>query len=146
MIQNYINAGDITFDVHGRNSEEVIKGLLAHMYRQGRVKDLEDAVNVVIKRERVRPTGLQLGIAIPHGKTEKIKGAVMGIARLSEPVDFGALDGKPCNHVAIILVQREDGAPTHIATLQVISRPFLKESCVGRLDRAATPEEYFKYW
>jgi mannitol/fructose-specific phosphotransferase system IIA component (Ntr-type) len=64
--------------------------------------------DAVIERERVIPTGLGNGIALPHAR---IKGLVasqiaMGISR--KGIDFDAPDGEPARIICVILTPAED--------------------------------------
>src|SRR3954454_4714623 len=47
------------------------------------------------EREQLGSTGFGQGVAIPHGKIDGL-GSIYGLfARLGEPVDFKAIDGRP---------------------------------------------------
>ncbi len=144
MISNYMTSDDVTFEITGNDKFEIISKMVEFLQKRGKIDDYKEVLSAVISREKIRPTGLQYGIAIPHGKINKLEKVAMAVARLDNPVDFQSIDGKLCRHIAIIIAKREDGAPAHIAALKVVARPYLKEESINRLDAAKTPEEYFK--
>ena len=68
-------------------------------------------------REQKMSTGIQKGIAIPHGNTdavEKIRG-VLGIS--SKGVDYEALDGEPVYLLFMIIAPHKD-TETHLRILK----------------------------
>ena len=57
-------------------------------------------------------------------------------ARLTRPIDFAAIDGKPVDLV-ILLLTPANGGNQHLATLAALSRPLRNEALVQRLRRAS---------
>src|SRR3954464_8329013 len=53
----------------------------------------------VSEREQVGSTGFGQGVAIPHGKIEGLNRIYCLFARLSEPLDYKAIDGR---HVDLV--------------------------------------------
>lgn len=74
----------------------------------------------IIDREESMSTGMEMGIALPHGSSrsiEKIVGA-MGISQAG--IEFGCLDGKPA-HLIILLVLPFKEIQVRVRTLGGIS-------------------------
>lgn len=88
--------------------------------------------DVLLQRERLGSTGLGQGIAIPHGKIPGLKGIVGIFARLSEPIDFEAVDGEPVDIVFLLLAPEGAGAD-HLKALARISRLLREGSAVEKL-------------
>ena len=75
----------------------------------------------IVERERLGSTGFGHGVAIPHGKIEGL-GRIYGMfARLSEPVDYKAIDGTPVDLVFLLLSPPDAGAD-HLKALASVSR------------------------
>lgn len=73
------------------------------------------------EREKLGSTGFGQGVAIPHGKidgTERIYGL---FARVAEPVDYKAIDGRKVDLVFLLLSPPDAGAE-HLKALAAISR------------------------
>ena len=97
---------------------------------------------VLIERENLGSTGIGQGIAIPHGKTDKVGEliAVLGISR--KGVNYEALDGEPV-YIMFLLVAPKDTAGPHLKALAQISRLLRDSYFCELLRRCKTPKEVF---
>ena len=75
----------------------------------------------LIEREQLGPTGFGHGVAIPHGKVEGLNRIYCLFARLSDAVDYKAIDGRPVDLVFLLLSPPDAGAE-HLKALAAISR------------------------
>ena len=73
------------------------------------------------EREQLGSTGLGQGVAIPHGKLDGLTGIYGLFARLAEPVDYKAIDGRPVDLVFLLLSPPDAGAE-HLKALAAVSR------------------------
>jgi len=73
------------------------------------------------EREQLGSTGFGQGVAIPHGKIEGLAQIYGLFARLSEPLDYKAIDGRPVDLVFLLLSPVDAGAE-HLKALAAISR------------------------
>ena len=73
------------------------------------------------EREQLGSTGFGQGVAIPHGKIDGLTGIYGLFARLGEPVDYKAIDGRPVDLVFLLLSPPDAGAE-HLKALAAISR------------------------
>jgi PTS system nitrogen regulatory IIA component len=73
------------------------------------------------EREQLGSTGFGQGVAIPHGKIEGLSRIYCLFARLCEPVEYKAIDGRPVDLVFLLLSPPEAGAE-HLKALAAISR------------------------
>lgn len=73
------------------------------------------------EREQLGSTGFGQGVAIPHGKIEGLTRIYCLFARLGEPVDYRAIDGRPVDLVFLLLSPPDAGAD-HLKALAAISR------------------------
>ena len=75
----------------------------------------------IMEREQLGSTGFGQGVAIPHGKIDGLGRIYCLFARLSEPVDYKAIDGRPVDMVFLLLSPPDAGAE-HLKALAGISR------------------------
>src|SRR5690242_19007316 len=73
------------------------------------------------EREQLGSTCYGQGVAIPHGKVDGLKQIYCLFARLSEPLDYKAIDSRPVDLVFLLLSPPEAGAD-HLKALAAISR------------------------
>jgi PTS system nitrogen regulatory IIA component len=83
--------------------------------------DTTEILSSISERERLGSTGFGQGVAIPHGKIEGLARIYCMFARLSEPVDYKAIDGQPVDLVFLLLSPPDAGAE-HLKALAAISR------------------------
>ena len=73
------------------------------------------------EREQLGSTGFGQGVAIPHGKIEGLKRIYCLFARVAEPLDYKAIDGRHVDLVFLLLSPPDAGAE-HLKALAAISR------------------------
>lgn len=73
------------------------------------------------EREQLGSTGFGQGVAIPHGKIDGLNRIYSLFAKLSDSVDYKAIDGRPVDLVFLLLSPPDAGAE-HLKALAAISR------------------------
>ena len=102
----------------------------------------KDIVACLNAREKIGSTGFGGGTAIPHGKMEGLPHVVGYFARLSQPVDFQAIDGMPVDLVFLLLSPPDAGAD-HLKALATVSRVFRDRQIVAKLRGARSKDAIF---
>src|SRR5271170_8408410 len=88
--------------------------------------------DAILQRERLGPTGVGDGIAIPHGKLPRCERICGVFARLERPIDFEALDGLPVDLIFLLIAPESAGAD-HLKALAAIARVLRKPGVAGQL-------------
>jgi Kef-type K+ transport system membrane component KefB/mannitol/fructose-specific phosphotransferase system IIA component (Ntr-type) len=70
----------------------------------GKTIDSSAALEAVLKREDVLPTGIGNGVAIPHARIEGITEPHLAVGISEQGIDFDAPDGKPARLIFLLLV------------------------------------------
>jgi PTS system nitrogen regulatory IIA component len=113
--------------------ELVVKGLVPpEANTELAIADEEQIVRVLEERERLGSTGIKDGLAIPHGKLERLDGLVACLGLSEKGIDFGALDGLP-GRIFIVLLAPESAGGLHLKALARISRLFSDSAFHRRL-------------
>lgn len=94
--------------------------------------DAREIFDTLLQRERLGSTGIGRGIAIPHGKLASLDGIVSLFARLTDPIEFDALDDEPVDLIFLLLVPEHAGAD-HLKALARISRLLREPSTIDKL-------------
>jgi PTS system nitrogen regulatory IIA component len=102
-------------------SKKALLQQLANLAGQRLDLDSSAILTSVTEREQLGSTGFGHGVAIPHGKIEGLKQIYCLFARLAEPLDYKAIDGRPVDLVFLLLSPPEAGAE-HLKALAAISR------------------------
>ena len=77
--------------------------------------------DALMERERLGPTAMGRGVAIPHARMPGVDGIAGYFARLEKGVDFDAADGAPVDLVFLLLAPEDAGAD-HLRALARVSR------------------------
>jgi PTS system nitrogen regulatory IIA component len=88
--------------------------------------------DAILQRERLGPTGVGDGVAIPHGKLMKCERICGVFAKLERPIDFEALDGLPVDLIFLLIAPESAGAD-HLKALAAIARVLRKPGIAGQL-------------
>ncbi|WP_310474258.1 PTS sugar transporter subunit IIA [Sandarakinorhabdus sp.] len=88
-------------------------------------------------REALGPTGFGGGVAIPHARLAGLSACVALVARLPQPIDWGAVDGQPVD-LLVLLLSPETAGADHLKALARISRALRDPEMVPALRAADT--------
>ena len=80
-----------------------------------------EILETILGRERLGTTGVGQGVAIPHGRLEKINRLFGLFARLDDPIDFESIDDQPVDLIFMLLAPESAGAD-HLKALAKVSR------------------------
>jgi mannitol/fructose-specific phosphotransferase system IIA component (Ntr-type) len=111
----------------------------------GKVTDPAALKEAVWTREQTRTTGIGHGLAIPHGKCAGMApgvGLAMALGKPAQPIEFGAIDGKPVRLI-IMLASAPDRNSDHIQALARVSRLMTMADFRERIYAASTPDEIY---
>ncbi|CAG0909699.1 unnamed protein product [Cyprideis torosa] len=79
------------------------------------------AVDSLLERESLGPTGVGQGIALPHARVPGLEGVVGVFVLLQKPIDFGSVDRLPVD-MAFALFAPETAGVEHLKALALVSR------------------------
>ena len=141
-ILEYLIPERIKVNLEGKTKEEIIKEM-AQLFVKSEVlnsEDLEEFVKEINEREKLTPTGMQDGIAIPHARTPLVKKLSLALGISHEGVDFESMDGEPSKLIFMIAAP-EETKKEHLDLLAEISKLSYEEELVEELKTASTIEE-----
>src|SRR3989338_646938 len=120
-ISEILDKQGIKIGISSITKEDTLKELVDVLAKVEDIGDPKGIVKALIDRENLGSTGIGQGIAIPHGKTDKVKRliAVLGISQ--KGFNFEALDGEPV-YIFFLLVAPKETAGPHLKALAQISR------------------------
>ena len=120
-MKKILSEDTIIINLKGVTKEEIISEMVDLLVVRGKIKDRDSALRAVLEREQKMSTGMQHGIAIPHGKTDSVEKLVTAMALKKEGVDFGSMDGKPST-IFIMTISSVSRTGPHIQFLSEISQ------------------------
>ena len=141
-ISRYIKRELLAVHLAGSTKQEVITELLELLKRHGDISDLDQARQAVLEREETMSTGMQFGIAMPHGRTDAVSELVCAVGLKPEGLDFDALDGQP-SRIFVMALSPVSAAAGHMQFMARISR-FLNEQGRRALLACDNEDEMFQ--
>ena len=87
-------------------------------------------------------TGYGNGTAFPHARIEGLNKVRAVFARLTTPIDFNAVDGKPVDLI-FLLISPENSGADHLTALAALSRILKSEDICEKLRGARSREEIY---
>ncbi|MDR1249200.1 MAG: PTS sugar transporter subunit IIA [Treponema sp.] len=107
----------ILADLQAEDKEEVFEELVDRFCQTIKSDAREEILDALRQREMKMSTGIQKGVAVPHGKTNAVDRVygVLGISR--KGIDYEALDGNPVHLLFMVLGPTGD-SEKHLKVLQ----------------------------
>ncbi|MGM0442972.1 MAG: cation:proton antiporter [Fibrobacterota bacterium] len=101
----------IELNLTSKSKEDVINELIRILYENGAITDRNEALNAVVERENAVSTGMENGVALPHGRITGVDGLTTVVGFSREGIDFNAMDGKPSHVFVLTLVPSHKQVP-----------------------------------
>jgi fructose-specific phosphotransferase system IIA component len=120
-LRKLLSEDSIILELKSDAKEDIIREMIDFLVARGRIRDREAALKAVLDRELKMSTGMQHGIAIPHGKSDSVDKLVTALALKKAGVDFGSMDGKP-SQIFIMTISSISRTGPHIQFLSEISQ------------------------
>ena len=117
-----------------------------------RISDVEAVKKAVFAREASMPTGLDCGIAVPHGRTDAVSGIVGAVALVDNSAsETGTIaDYETIDHSAIqiivLTVAPESAQSPYLQLMAFISRALRANNGYERLLGCKTEEEMRRFF
>ena len=140
MLKDVITLDCINIDLKGTTKSEIIDEMVDILYNNGKLNDREEYKKEILKREAQSSTGMEEGIAIPHGKTNAVKIPTVAIGISKKGVDYESLDGEP-SHLFFMIAAPENSNDSHIELLSKITTMLLEDDIREALLNAKSKEE-----
>lgn len=138
-----VHKGDVLWSSKATVKEDVIRETVQVIAPQ---LGLDTCVltDLLLDRERLMPTALNNGIAVPHTREFLIQKPfdVVVIVYLDDPIDWGALDGKPV-HTLFFLFACDD--KRHLHLLAKIAHFISEGEMLSYLQKKPSKSEVLEY-
>jgi len=133
----------VTFNLLSENKLAVIDELIDLLAADGKIKDKDQFREAVLHREKEFSTGIGMGIAIPHGKSDAVREASIVFGRSQKGIDYESMDDLPAHLFFLIAVPMES-SDLHLRALSEISRNLMHKEVRDRLMTCQSFEEFIQ--
>ena len=142
-IMDFLKEGAVRAHLKAKGKKEVIEELVNLLVETGEIEDEEELIRALLQREELGSTGIGQGVAIPHAKSDVVRGVIAAFGQSPEGIEFDAVDGKRA-HLFFLLVAPTDSTGPHLKALARLSRLLRDKSFREALRKAKTDEELIR--
>ena len=138
-LRRALHQGGIHYGIRAANRDDALRAIAA--LPGERVALAQTALfEMLLAREQLAPTTVGHGFALPHPREPSISGVELEYLHLcmfEQPVDFGALDGRPV-HTALLLLSPD--VETHLQLLARVALALRDADLCSKLEKRAPRE------
>ncbi|MDR3144757.1 MAG: cation:proton antiporter [Treponema sp.] len=138
-----IREDSVSLDLKGETKEAVITELVDILAARGRLLDRDEVLRDVFRREKTMSTGMQHGIALPHGKTDGIADIAVAVGIKKRGIDFDSMDGE-LSRLFILVVSPKKTSGPHVQFLAAVGAVLkddeIREGVINAASAAAVLE------
>lgn len=140
-IRDLLAAESINLNGTPAGKTEALNQCIDLMEKSGKIADVEKYRKGVFAREEEGTTGIGMGIAIPHCKSDAVTKAGLAAMVVKDGVDFESLDGTPAKIIFLIAAPNtEDNV--HLQVLSKLSVMLMDEQFTNSLINAGSVDEF----
>jgi mannitol/fructose-specific phosphotransferase system IIA component (Ntr-type) len=133
----------VVIDTGSQDKEEALNRIIRRACEVFRIPDCDSIISSIIDRESKLSTGIGLGIAVPHCRSDKVQKIIMAVMLHPSGIEYNSVDGQPV-HLIFLIVSPIHDVQGHIAYLSAISHAVSDEEMRMRLLNSKTPEELYE--
>ena len=104
--------------------------------------DARIVAEALTSREKDGSTGFGNGVAIPHARLAGLPRIALAVARLAQPIDYGAVDDAPVDVVVAMFSPPQAGGE-HLKALARVARRLRDRALVAKLRGAGSTDAIY---
>ena len=139
-IADYIKVEPLTLNLESKNKNAVIRELYNNLKQTNLIKDEEQGLNDIFKREDMGSTGIGKRIALPHAKTKAVDELMITFGISRNGISYNSVDDENVN-IFFMFLCPENKTREYLKVLARISRLIREEKFVNDLLKATSNQE-----
>jgi len=108
---------------------DVLRELVQILKDAGEIGDYDAVLGAICEREEKLSTGLENGIAVPHGKTEAVSTLKLALGIAPQGIDFGSIDKQPSKLFFMLVAPPNQSGPHVEALAEIVKLVQSKAFC-----------------
>jgi len=139
-LRDFFTTESIRLEIESETKDDVLREMVGLFGLDERSQGI--LFKMLKRRENLGSTGIGRGIAIPHCRSLVVNRLRVAFGRRMGGLDFAAIDGKPVQHVFLIVAPPLEVSNQYLPVLGKIAQ-FSKEADVpDRLAALSAPDEF----
>lgn len=136
----------ITLNSDLSSKDEIIKYLISKLYQEGKITNKEEFYQAVLERESLTPTGIDAGLAIPHGKDSSVKEASFAVVTLNKPVSDwpSVVETNEVQYVFLLAIPQNDVNSMQMQLLAEMMTKMSNPDYIKKLYASKSVKEFYQ--
>lgn len=139
-----IHPSCVSINLQGNTKDEIITEMVDMLDKNGKLLNRDEVLNDVFHREKTMSTGMQHGIALPHGKSDGVKEICVALGLKKEGIDFESIDNEKSKLFIMVVSPKKTQGP-HIQFLASITAILKDDERRGHIMNAESAEEIIMF-
>jgi PTS system nitrogen regulatory IIA component len=141
----FLAEGNIICDLNAESCEEAIAELSARLAKNNAGIDTQEIVEAVIAREKIVPTVIAPGLAVPHARMDNLNQMLVALGTSRKGISFKTPGMPPVNVVIMILTPKDDPG-LHLQILAALAKDFKDPESIRNVAASETSGEILNYF
>ncbi len=142
---NFLAEGNIICNLEAGNSVDAIEELTRRLVKNTGGLDSGEIIDAVVTREKVVPTVVAPGLAVPHARMDKVSNLLVALGTSRSGVNFNS-PGMPPVNVTVLLLTPKDDPGVHLQVLAALAKDFRDPETVRKLAAMESPKEILNFF
>lgn len=137
----FLSRDEVSLDLQAKAKDETLREMVELLRLDE--SSTESLFKLLRKRENLGSTGIGKRVAIPHCRSLVVDRLRVAYGRSSKGIGFEAIDGKPVNHIFLIVAPPVEISNQYLPVLGKIAQFCKDAQNLARLDEVQTIDEFF---
>ena len=145
MTESIVTKEQVLVGVDCLTKDEALRLIAQTAVDQGIGVDADMVYSAFLEREKLGPTGMEDGLAIPHAKSDGILRPAVCLAKFDKPIAWESLDGNPVTVAVALFVPTGEAGTTHVRLLSKVAVLASREGFSDFIGGCNDPKEIADY-
>ncbi len=141
-IMRYLKPALMTVPLVSNTKEDILREMLQILVHRGAIKSYDEVLKEVLEREESMSTGIGMGIAMPHARSEYVSEMTVLLGVHRQGIEFASLDGAPVSIFVMIVSPKNDSGP-HLQMLAAIGRLLMNAELRAKIGDVENRDELY---
>ncbi|MDD3119638.1 MAG: PTS sugar transporter subunit IIA [Victivallales bacterium] len=135
---NFLAEGNIICELKADTREEAVRELVRLLVRNNAGLDADAITASVLEREKVVPTVIAPGMAVPHARLDDLPNMLIALGTTTAGIDFNCPGMPPVNVIILMLTPRDDPG-LHLQVLAGLAKDFARSETIRMVAAMESP-------
>ncbi len=145
-LSNLTNPDLIVLNSDLNKKHEIIRALVKQLYENGKITSEEEFLKAVLAREELSETGMDAGLAIPHGKSDAVLEASFAVMSTKDIVaDWESIEEEnEVKYIFLLAIPSSEAGSTHLELLGELMQRMSDDDYKEKLFASKSVDEFVK--